>query len=91
MERTSTAKANPRVLSVPPPKAFVANFGESAIDYELEFSMADPLTKGGISKELRRAIWYAFRDNGIEMPYPQQVLHLAPRIRPSRDQERGTD
>jgi small-conductance mechanosensitive channel len=62
----------------------VANFGESAIDYELEFSMAHPLTKGIIAKELRRAIWYAFRDNGIEMPYPQQVLHLAPRTRPSQ-------
>jgi len=79
----ATAKANPRVLSVPPPKASVLNFGESAIDYELEFSMADPLAKGGISKELRRAIWYAFRDNNIEMPYPQQVLHWAPRPRPS--------
>jgi small-conductance mechanosensitive channel len=86
----ATAKANPRVLSVPPPKAFVANFGESAIDYELEFSMADPLTKGSIAKELRRAIWYAFRDNGIEMPYPQQVLHWASRPRPSDAQERGS-
>jgi hypothetical protein len=79
----ATAKANPRVLSVPPPKTSASNFGESAIDYELEFSMADPLTKGGISKELRRAIWYAFRDNDIKMPYPQQVLHWAPRTRPS--------
>ena len=87
----ATAKANPRVLSAPPPKAFVTNFGESAIDYELEFSMADPLTKGSIAKELRRAIWYAFRDNGIEMPYPQQVLHWASRPRPSQAQQRGTD
>ncbi len=79
----ATAKANPRVLSLPPPKAYVLNFGDSAIDYELEFSMADPLTKGSISKELRRAIWYAFRDHGIEMPYPQQVLHWAPRPRAS--------
>jgi small-conductance mechanosensitive channel len=87
----ATAKANPRVLSVPPPKAFVANFGESAIDYELEFSMADPLTKGSIAKELRRAIWYAFRDNGIEMPYPQQVLHWARRPRPLDALDGGTD
>jgi small-conductance mechanosensitive channel len=85
----ATAKANPRVLTAPPPKAFVANFGESAIEYELEFSMADPLTKGGISKELRRAIWYAFRDHGIEMPYPQQVLHWAPKPRPSEEQTSG--
>ena len=85
----ATAKANPRVLTAPPPKAFVANFGESAIEYELEFSMADPLTKGGISKELRRAIWYAFRDNSIEMPYPQQVLHWAPKPRPSEGQASG--
>jgi len=85
----ATAKANPRVLTEPPPKASVANYGASAIDYELGFSIADPLTNGGISSELRRAIWYAFRENGIEMPYPQQVLHWAPKPRPSEGQVNG--
>jgi len=85
----ATAKANPRVLTDPPPSASVSNYGPSSIDYSLGFSIADPLTSGGISSELRRAIWYAFRDNGIEMPFPQQVLHWAPKSRPSEGQSSG--
>ena len=85
----ATAKANPRVLTDPPPSASVSNYGASSIDYSLGFSIADPLTSGGISSELRRAIWYAFRDNGIEMPFPQQVLHWAPKSRPSEGQSGG--
>jgi small-conductance mechanosensitive channel len=44
--------------------------------------LTDPLTNGGISSELRRAIGDALRDNGIEMPYPQQVNHWAPTAPP---------
>jgi len=71
------ARANPRVLADPPPKVFVMDYGASSIDYSLRFSMADPMTNLGISSELRRAIWHAFQEHGIEIPFPQRVVHQA--------------
>jgi potassium efflux system protein len=62
------AKANSRVVSSPPPSAKLAQFGDYAMVYDLDFWMADPTTKGGIAAELRRAIWSRFREEGISMP-----------------------
>ena len=62
------AKANSRVVSSPPPSAKLAEFGDYAMVYDLDFWMADPTTKGGIAAELRRAIWNRFREEGISMP-----------------------
>jgi hypothetical protein len=69
------AKAHPRVLADPPPKAFLMNYGDSSIDYSLRFWMADPMTNLSISSEVRRAIWRVFEENGIEIPFPQRVVH----------------
>ena len=74
----ATALANPRVLPQPAPKAWLVNYGDSSIDYALYYWIADPLSNGGIASEVRRALWHAFRDNGIEIPFPQRVLHQAP-------------
>jgi len=71
------ARAHPRVLADPPPKVFVMDYGASSIDYSLRFSMADPMTNLGISSELRRAIWHAFQEHDIEIPFPQRVVHQA--------------
>jgi small-conductance mechanosensitive channel len=62
------AKANPRVVSNPPPAAKLADFGDYAMLYALDFWMEDPTKKGSIAAELRRAIWNRFRDEGIRIP-----------------------
>jgi small-conductance mechanosensitive channel len=72
------ALANERVLRDPPPSVFLLDYGESAIVYSLRYYIADPMTNLGISSELRRAIWREFAAHGIEIPFPQRVLHQAP-------------
>lgn len=72
------AQANGRVLGDPPPSVFVLDYGDSAIVYSLRYSIADPMTNLGIASEIRRAIWHEFRDRGIEIPYPQRVVHPPP-------------
>jgi small-conductance mechanosensitive channel len=62
------AKANPRVMSNPPPSAKLAEFGDYAMIYGLDFWMTDPTTKGSIAAELRRAIWNRFHQDGIKIP-----------------------
>jgi small-conductance mechanosensitive channel len=71
------ARAHPRVMADPAPKAFLLDYGSSSIDYALRFWMADPMTNLGISSELRRAIWHAFKQHDIEIPFPQRVVHQA--------------
>ena len=69
------ARAHPRVLAEPAPKAFLLDYGSSSIDYALRFTMEDPMTNLGISSELRRSIWHAFKQHDIEIPFPQRVVH----------------
>ena len=71
------ARAHPRVLAEPAPKAFLLDYGYSSIDYSLRFTMEDPMTNLGISSELRRSIWHAFKQHDIEIPFPQRVVHQA--------------
>lgn len=71
------AKRQDRVLSDPSPKAFVNRFGDSGIDLEVGFWVQDPEegTKG-MRSNMHLDIWREFRQNGIEIPYPQRVVQL---------------
>ena len=71
------ASANPRVLAQPAPKALLVQYGESSINYALRFWIANPMTNSDVCSELRRAIWHSFREQAIEMPFPQRVLSQA--------------
>jgi len=69
-----TAADNAKVLEDPAPKAYVTDYGESAVQYALCYYIADPMSNLSIASAVRRAIWKAFQDQQIEMPYPQRVV-----------------
>ena len=71
------ANANPRVLAQPAPKALLVEYGESSINYAVRFWIANPMSNSDVCSELRRAIWHSFREQAIEMPFPQRVLSQA--------------
>ena len=71
----ATALQVPRVLRQPPPKGLLLSYGDSAINYALRFWIANPMDNVGICSEVNQAIWTAFTEAGIEIPYPQQVQH----------------
>jgi len=50
-------------------------YGESSIDYSLRYWIDDPLGNLSIQSAVGQAIWHAFAANGIEIPFPQRVLH----------------
>jgi len=71
-ERVATA--HEEVLEDPAPKAIFTGFGASSLDFELR-----AWTRGdyvGVSSDLRVGINRALADEGIEIPFPQQDLHL---------------
>ena len=74
----TTATAVPRVLAQPAPKALLQSYGDSAINYVLSFWITNPMQNGGICSEVNQAIWRAFAEHGIEIPYPQQVQYERP-------------
>ena len=62
------------------PKPFVRfnNYGESSIDFTLYFWTVDVFRVGNIESDLRASIFRAFRANGINIPFPQRVIHNRP-------------
>jgi small-conductance mechanosensitive channel len=71
----ATALSVPKVLPTPPPKGLLLNYGDSAIHYALRFWIANPMDNVGICSDVNQAIWQVFRQNGIEIPFPQQVQY----------------
>jgi small-conductance mechanosensitive channel len=72
-----TALATPRVLHHPAPKGLVLSYGDSSVQYALRFWIENPMDNVTICSEVNQAIWKAFAEQGIEIPYPQRVLHQA--------------
>ncbi len=82
------ADRHPRVLKEPAPLAFFIGFGDSSLDFELKFWLDDPLITKTVTSELGCAVWEAFAENNIEIPYPQRDLHLRSDFRIEGQSER---
>jgi len=66
-----------RVLSLKPPVCHIVGFGDSSVDYILRFWISDPT--GGLTNirgNVFLALWDAFRDNGVSIPFPQREVRL---------------
>jgi small-conductance mechanosensitive channel len=71
------ARKTARVLPAPEPACILKGFGSSSVDLELRFWIADP--RNGVSNvksDILLGIWDGFHQNGIEIPFAQQDLHL---------------
>lgn len=69
------ASAQPRVLADPKPAAFLVAFADSSINLELGFWIDDPkLGTLGLRSAINLAILRAFREEGIEIPFPQREI-----------------
>ena len=73
------ARAHSRVLQWPEPFVVFQNFGDSSLDFELRCYTADVIWKVIIASDLRFEIDRRFREAGVEIPFPQRVVHHANR------------
>ena len=69
------ARQHEKVLQYPPPAAFTIDFADSSINYKLLFWVRNPLEAFGVGSDLRQAIWKAFDENGIGIPFPQRQVY----------------
>jgi len=61
----------------------VIAFGESSIDFTLRFWISDPANGiTNIRGDVFLAIWDAFKEHNIEIPYPHRHLLLDPSVKP---------
>lgn len=71
------AERSDLLLRDPKPVARLMGFGDSGIELELRVWIDDP--EEGVNNrrsELNLAIWHAFRENGITIPFPQRDVHV---------------
>jgi small-conductance mechanosensitive channel len=74
---TEAASASPRVLEMPKPVVWMTGFGESALDYEIRVWIADPEAGlGAVRSDILERLWALFKENGIQVPFPQRVIRV---------------
>jgi small-conductance mechanosensitive channel len=70
-------KDAPRVLDTPAPRVNLTGFGDSSVDFEIRFWILDPEEgMSNIRSDVYKRVWKLFKENGIEIPFPQRDLNL---------------
>ena len=65
-----------RILKEPKPACLVTGFGDNGLNLELRVWINDPQNGlGSVKNELLRGVLRRFREEGVELPYSQMVLH----------------
>ena len=67
---------NPGILKTPSPACHFVNFGDSSLDFSLRFFIRDIDYMMSVSSEVRYAVFKRFREEGIEIPFPQRDVNL---------------
>lgn len=76
---TEAALAQDRVLRDPGPGVNLTNFGADGLEFTLNYWMTDPENgQQNLRSRINLAILQSLRSNGIEIPYPQRVIHTRP-------------
>lgn len=81
-ELLEAIRSVPRVLSDPAPGVQLAAFGADGLELSLLFWIGDPENgQGNVRSDVNLAVLRCLDRLGIEIPYPQRVVHT----RPARD------
>lgn len=75
-------------LAVPDPRVLFRAFGESSLDFELRFFIPQIDERLIVISDINFAVDAAFREEGIEIPFPQRDLHFK---RSSQDRRESTE
>jgi potassium-dependent mechanosensitive channel len=70
------ANAHPLVVKEPAPTVFFLSFGDSALNFELRVFVKQPANRNPVINDIHMALDQTFRKHNIEIPFPQQDVHL---------------
>ncbi|MCE7998946.1 MAG: mechanosensitive ion channel family protein [Rhodobiaceae bacterium] len=66
-----------KIVSWPSPDVLFLDFGDSSLNFQLRCFTSDVSSRITTSSSLRFEIDRLFREAGIEIPFPQRVVHMA--------------
>lgn len=69
------AKETDGVLTKPEPEVWVEGYSDSSIQYKLRAWVDDFQAVPNTKSEINGKIWYTFRRNGIEIPFPVRISY----------------
>ena len=70
------ANSHPHLIKNPPPKVIFKNFGDSALEFDLIFTYNNGFRVNLIESDIRFLVHKKFKENNIEIPCTQRVVHL---------------
>ena len=71
------AKSCDRVLKAPPPTVWMAEYGDNSVNFMIHCWIRDPEDGvGNVRSAVLKKLWWLFKENGIEIPFPQRDLHI---------------
>jgi small-conductance mechanosensitive channel len=70
------ALENPEILRDPEPDVHLREFGDSSWNMKLRIWIDNPKRHPVVRSEINCAIVRKFRENGVEIPFPQRDFHL---------------
>ena len=70
------AEEHPKVMKLPKHDILLDEFGDSSWNMVLRVWLADPQQHHVVRSEINCTIVRKFRENGVEIPFPQRDLHL---------------
>ncbi|RLA05166.1 MAG: mechanosensitive ion channel family protein [Gammaproteobacteria bacterium] len=71
-----TAVGHSAITQIPEPRVRFRRFGESGLDFELLCWISQPVLRGRILDALNEAVYNAFLETGIEIPYPKRDIYV---------------
>ena len=75
----ATASVGRVATSYRSPVCWLTGFGESSLDFKLRFWISDPQSGlTNIRGKVLLALWDAFKEHGIQIPYPHRQLIMDP-------------
>jgi small-conductance mechanosensitive channel len=71
------AEEHPRTTKDPEPLCFLEEFADSSVNFILLFWVNDVIEgRYGPRSDVLFSIWNKFKENNIEIPYPQRDIHI---------------
>ena len=66
-----------RVLSHPPPAVWLKEFGDNSVNHDILVWIRDPEDGvGNVQSEILNLVWVLFKQNNVEIPFPQRDVHI---------------
>lgn len=64
------------ILNYPPPRILLQTFADNSVNFRVLFWVEDVDVWVTIRDQVMRGIFKSFKDNGVEIPFPQRDLHI---------------